>query len=201
MLGPAASAFMAMILVCYPYGSCAAYLILVGEHCLPACLLLLPVLLLPLALPPPPAVRLAGCLLLWHPSRPPMLPLPSLLPPLLPPAAGDSFQPLLLEFFAPAWWNSRAAVISAVGCTCILPLCFRTRLGALRGGALAAGQAGKPERHAAPRSIAHAYLHTVCTPLAPAGAAIPTDACLPAALCQPLPAALPPAPREHLLQP
>jgi hypothetical protein len=125
---------MATILVFYPYGSCAAYLILVGERCLLLRLLLLLVVLVVLQS----VVQLAAfCSAALLPLAP--TPAPSA-------AAGDSFQPLLLEFFAPAWWNCRAAVISAVGCACILPLCFRTRLGALRGGALAAGQEGATER-------------------------------------------------------
>lgn len=48
--------------------------------------------------------------------------------------AGDSFQPLLLELFGAAWYTSRTAIIVAVGCGAMLPLCFRTRLGALKGG-------------------------------------------------------------------
>jgi sodium-coupled neutral amino acid transporter 7/8 len=135
MLGPAASAFMAMILVFYPYGSCAAHLILVGEHCLLLLVVVFMALMVLLLLRVP-----AALLPLLPTSTRSPAPAPSA-------AAGDSFQPLLLQFFAPAWWNCRAAVISTVGCACILPLCFRTRLGALRGGALSAGQQGATERH------------------------------------------------------
>ncbi|PRW56012.1 AAAP family transporter: amino acid [Chlorella sorokiniana] len=45
---------------------------------------------------------------------------------------GDSFQPLLLELFGAAWYTSRTAIITAIGCGAMLPLCFRTRLGALK---------------------------------------------------------------------
>lgn len=54
---------------------------------------------------------------------------------------GDSFQPLLLSAFGQAWWTSRAAVITGVSCTCILPLCFARQLGALRGGSQVAARA------------------------------------------------------------
>lgn len=50
--------------------------------------------------------------------------------------AGDSFQPLLLELFGQAWFTSRTAIITGVGCCAMLPLCFRTRLGALKCGLL-----------------------------------------------------------------
>lgn len=44
---------------------------------------------------------------------------------------GDSFHPLLEEAFGSAWWTGRTAVILGVGCSVILPLCFRQKLGAL----------------------------------------------------------------------
>ncbi|EFN58616.1 hypothetical protein CHLNCDRAFT_50436 [Chlorella variabilis] len=75
MLGPAASLTMCFVMFLYPFGSCIAYLVIVG----------------------------------------------------------DSFQPLLLAAFGAAWWTRRAAVITGIGCTCILPLCFPTRLAALKG--------------------------------------------------------------------
>lgn len=34
---------------------------------------------------------------------------------------------------AEAWYTSRTAIIAGVGCAAILPLCFRTRLAALKG--------------------------------------------------------------------
>lgn len=46
---------------------------------------------------------------------------------------GDSFRPLLLQAFGDAWWTSRAATITGISCAVILPLSFKTRLGALKG--------------------------------------------------------------------
>lgn len=46
---------------------------------------------------------------------------------------GDSFRPLLLEAFGATWWTTRTATICGIGCAIILPLSFKTRLGALKG--------------------------------------------------------------------
>lgn len=46
---------------------------------------------------------------------------------------GDTFHPILLQAFGRAWWTSRDAAIVAVASCCILPLTFRSSLGALRG--------------------------------------------------------------------
>ena len=46
---------------------------------------------------------------------------------------GDSFRPILLELFGHAWWINHAAVIAGIGCSVVLPACYRTRLGALQG--------------------------------------------------------------------
>ncbi|PSC75212.1 Cathepsin Z isoform A [Micractinium conductrix] len=45
---------------------------------------------------------------------------------------GDSFRPILLELFGHAWWINHAAVIAGIGCSVVLPACYRTRLGALQ---------------------------------------------------------------------
>lgn len=74
MLGPAGSLAMIVVVFAYCFGSCIAYLIILG----------------------------------------------------------DSFRPLLLEAFGPAWWTSRAATIAGIGCAVILPLSFKTQLGGLR---------------------------------------------------------------------
>lgn len=47
--------------------------------------------------------------------------------------AGDSFTPLLQHAFGQRWWTSRRVTITAVGCAAILPLTFRRSLGALAG--------------------------------------------------------------------
>jgi amino acid permease len=57
---------------------------------------------------------------------------------------GDSFQPLLLAAFGSAWWTGRSAVIAGVSLTCVLPLCFPTRLGALKGKSALPATAGLP---------------------------------------------------------
>ncbi|KAI3436527.1 hypothetical protein D9Q98_005944 [Chlorella vulgaris] len=74
MLGRGASLAMCLVMFLYPFGSCIAYLVIIG----------------------------------------------------------DSFQPLLLAAFGSAWWTGRSAVIAGVSLTCVLPLCFPTRLGALK---------------------------------------------------------------------
>lgn len=74
MLGPAGGLLMTAVIFAYCFGSCIAYLIIVG----------------------------------------------------------DSFRPLLLQAFGDAWWTSRAATITGISCAVILPLSFKTRLGALK---------------------------------------------------------------------
>lgn len=120
MLGRGFSLLMCAVMILYPFGSCIAYLVITGalsSGCVLACRRLQGRLQGRLMGPPDGGGDMhAG------------------IPPTHPPSAGDSFQPLLQHLAGgAAWYTSRAAIIAGVGCAGILPLCFRTRLAALKG--------------------------------------------------------------------